>query len=218
MTFLTKSLPKALTFLYMPDEPRAPRYPRILRLGENVHSNPGPGRALPIFVTHEYVDALAPAIDIWCSGPQGFQIERARQERARGHDYWFYNGGRPAGGAITIDAPATDRARPSGPASSTMPAWTSTWTPCTGATTRRSGASHIERMGRSITFDNRGQPNKPIDDQGDIDGDGALVYPGEDVPHPDQNRAFAGPFRRWSWRISGAAPGSAVHRAAAAAG
>ena len=72
-----RSLPNALTFLYMPDEPRPPQYPRILRLADNVHSNPGPGRALPVFVTHEYVDALAPAIDIWCSGPAGLR-HRAR--------------------------------------------------------------------------------------------------------------------------------------------
>ena len=92
----------------MPDEPRAPEYPHILKLAENVHSNPGPGRALPIFVTSAYVDALAPAIDIWCAGPKGFQLDRVAAERARGRQFWFYNGGRPEGGAITIDAPATD--------------------------------------------------------------------------------------------------------------
>ena len=34
---------------------------------------------------------------------------RARaRERAAGRSYWFYNGGRPAGGALVIDSPATD--------------------------------------------------------------------------------------------------------------
>ena len=47
MTFLRERLPRAITFLYMPDEPRPPAYPRILALAENIHSNPGPGRALP---------------------------------------------------------------------------------------------------------------------------------------------------------------------------
>ena len=46
----------------------------------------------------------------------------------------------------------------------------------------------------SITFDNRGQPNKPIDDQGYIHGDGVLLYPGEDVLHPDQDRGIRGPI------------------------
>ncbi len=54
MTFLRERLPRAITFLYMPDEPRPPSYPRILALAENIHSNlalaenihsnPGPGR------------------------------------------------------------------------------------------------------------------------------------------------------------------------------
>jgi hypothetical protein len=45
-----------------------------------------------------------------------------------------------------------------------------------------------------ITFDNRGQPNKPIDDQGYINGDGVLIYPGEDKLHPDQDRGITGPI------------------------
>jgi hypothetical protein len=195
MTFLTQSLPKALTFLYMPDEPRAPQYPRILQLADNVHSNPGPGRALPIFVTHEYVDALAPAIDIWCSGPQGFQIERARQERARGRDYWFYNGGRPNAGAITLDAPATD-------ARATIWAgikhdvrvyfyWHAVhWR----HNSQKRGERTQNVWAETITFDNRGQPNKPIEGQGYIHGDGVLLYPGEDVLHPEQDRGIHGPI------------------------
>ena len=43
MTFLRAKLPRAITFLYMPDEPRPPEYPRIRTLAENIHSNPGPG-------------------------------------------------------------------------------------------------------------------------------------------------------------------------------
>jgi hypothetical protein len=195
MTFLRQSLPKALTFLYMPDEPRPPQYPRILQLAENVHSNPGPGRALPILVTHEYVDALAPAIDIWCSGPQRFQIERAQQERARGHDYWFYNGGRPAGGAITIDAPATD-ARATIWAGIKHDArvyfyWHAVhWR----HNSQKQGERNQNVWAESITFDNRGQANKPTDDQGYIHGDGVLLYPGEDVLHPDQDRGISGPI------------------------
>ena len=143
----------------------------------------------------EYVDALAPAIDIWCSGPQGFQIERARQERARGHDYWFYNGGRPAGGAITIDAPATD---------SRATIWAGIkhdarvyfyWHAVHWRhNSQKRGERNQNVWAESITFDNRGQPNKPIDDQGYIHGDGVLLYPGEDVLHPDQDRGIRGPI------------------------
>ena len=45
----------------------------------------------------------------------------------------------------------------------------------------------------TITFDNRKQPNKSIDDQGYIHGDGVLIYPGEERaasrPGPRHRRA-----------------------------
>ena len=44
-----------------------------------------------------------------------------------------------------------------------------------------------------ITFDNRGQPRKPIDDQGYINGDGVLIYPGEEKLHPEEDRGVPGP-------------------------
>ena len=194
MTFLHEKLPHALTFLYMPDEPRAPEYPRILKLAENVHSNPGPGRALPIFVTSAYEDAIAPAIDIWCSGPKGFRLDRVAAERARGREFWFYNGGRPEGGAITIDAPATD-ARATIWAAFKHDArvyfyWHAVhWR----HNSQKQGNRDQNVWAESITFDNRGQPNKPIDDQGYIHGDGVLIYPGEDTLHPDEDRGVPGP-------------------------
>jgi hypothetical protein len=45
----------------------------------------------------------------------------------------------------------------------------------------------------SITFDNRGQPNKPLEDQGYVHGDGVLLYPGEEKLHPDEDRGLPGP-------------------------
>jgi hypothetical protein len=45
-----------------------------------------------------------------------------------------------------------------------------------------------------ITFDNRGQPGKPVEDQGWINGDGVLVYPGQEVLHPEEDRGIAGPI------------------------
>jgi hypothetical protein len=44
-----------------------------------------------------------------------------------------------------------------------------------------------------ITFDNRGQPGKPVDDQGYLNGDGVLMYPGEDKIHPEEDRGLSGP-------------------------
>jgi hypothetical protein len=195
MTFLREKLPRAITFLYMPDEPRPPEYPRILALAENIHSNPGPGRALPIFVTSTYVEALDSAVDIWSSGPKGFKLDRVASERARGREYWFYNGGRPAGGAITIDAPATD-------ARATIWAafkhdvrvyfyWHSVhWR----HNSQKQGERNQNVWAETITFDNRKQANRSVDDQGYIHGDGVLMYPGEERLHPDQDRGIPGPI------------------------
>jgi glycosyl hydrolase family 123 len=183
-----------MTFLYMPDEPRAPEYERIRKLAENVHSNPGPGRQLPIFVTKGYVKELDGAIDIWCSGPQAYDIRRAIEERARGHDYWVYNGGRPFGGAIVIDAPATD-------ARATI--WACFkhgikvyfyWHGNHWQHNRQKQGDRLQNVwANPITFDNRGQPNKPLSSQSFANGDGVLMYPGEEKLHPEEDRGIAGP-------------------------
>jgi hypothetical protein len=194
MTLLREKFPRLITFLYMPDEPRAPEYPRILSLAENVHSNPGPGRALPIFVTSKYVEPLDAAIDIWCSGPKGFQLDRVARERARGRQYWFYNGGRPQGGAITIDAPATD------PRATIWAAfkhdvgvyfyWHAVhWR----HNSQKQGERNQNVWADSITFDNRKQPNRSPEDEGYIHGDGVLIYPGEERLHPEEDRGVPGP-------------------------
>jgi hypothetical protein len=195
MGLLAEKLPRAITFLYMPDEPDASEYPRILTLAENIHSNPGPGRALPVFVTSKYVEALDSAVDIWCSGPKGFLLDRVASERKRGREYWFYNGGRPAGGAITIDAPATD------PRATIWAAfkhdvrvyfyWHAVhWR----HNAQKTGERNQNVWAETITFDNRKQAKKSIDDQGYIHGDGVLIYPGEERLHPDQDRGVPGPI------------------------
>ena len=194
MTFLRARLPRALTFLYMPDEPRPPQYPRILTLASNVHSNPGPGRALPVFVTSKYVEALDGAIDIWCAGPKGFDVARAATERARGRQFWVYNGGRPEGGAIVIDAPATDARATIWAAFKHDVAVYFYWHAVHWRhNSQKQGERNQNVWAESITFDNRKQPNKPLDDQGYIHGDGVLIYPGEEKLHPDEDRGLPGP-------------------------
>jgi hypothetical protein len=196
MTLLGEKFPRAITFLYMPDEPRPPAYPRIVSLAENIHSNPGPGRALPIFVTSKYEEELDKSIDIWCSGPKGFLLDRVASERARGRQYWFYNGGRPAGGAITIDAPATDSRATIWAAFkhdvSVYFYWHSVhWR---HNAQKQYGDRNQNVWADSITFDNRKEANRSPDDAGYIHGDGVLMYPGEEKLHPDQDRGIAGPI------------------------
>ncbi len=196
VTFLREKFPRALTFLYMPDEPRPPAYPRIVSLAGNIHSNPGPGRALPIFVTSKYVEELDTAVDIWCSGPKGFPLDRVASERARGRQYWFYNGGRPAGGAITIDAPATDSRATIWAAFkhgvSVYFYWHSVhWR---HNAQKQYGDRNQNVWADTITFDNRKEANRSPDDAGYIHGDGVLMYPGEERLHPDQDRGIHGPI------------------------
>lgn len=194
MNFIQSRLPQAITFVYMPDEPGPARFDYIRKVAENIHSNPGPGRKLPVFVTRRYTPALEGAIDIWDSGPEGFDIEQARKEREKGRDCWVYNGGRPAGGAITNDAPATD-------ARATIWAcfkheikvyfyWHGVhWE----HNSQKAGDRRQNVWANPITFDNRGQPRKPIADQGFSNGDGVLMYPGEEKLHPDEDRGITGP-------------------------
>ena len=195
MNFLREKFPNAITFLYLPDEPGRSQYSYIRQLSDNVHSNPGPGKSLPLFVTKHYVKDLDGAIDIWDTGPLGYDITRANEERARGRKYWIYNGGRPAAGAIVIDAPAAD-------GRATM--WACFkhgvdnyfyWHGVHWQHNRQKVGERKQNVwANPITFDNRGQPNKPIDDQGYINGDGVLMYPGEDKLHPEQDRGIGGPI------------------------
>lgn len=194
MTFINASFPRAITFLYMPDEPRPAEFARIRNIADNVHSNPGPGKKLPIFVTHRYVKELDGAIDIWDSGPEGYDVARASSERAAGRDYWVYNGGRPALGSIVIDSPATD---------SRATIWAcfkhgiNVYFYWHGVhwrhNSQKQGVREQNVWAEPVTFDNRGQPRKPIDGQGYINGDGVLLYPGEDKLHPAEDRGLGGP-------------------------
>jgi glycosyl hydrolase family 123 len=195
MSFLQQKLPNAITFLYLPDEPRRSEYNYIRQLADNIHSNPGPGKALPTFVTKHYVKELDGAIDIWDTGPLGYDIARANEEREHGRKYWIYNGGRPAAGAIVIDAPATD---PRATIWACFKHGIDNYFYWHGVHWQHNRQKVGERKqnvwANPITFDNRGQPNKPVDDQGYINGDGVLIYPGEDKLHPEQDRGIAGPI------------------------
>jgi hypothetical protein len=195
MGFLGRELPGARTFLYMPDEPAPSHYPRIRALADNVHGNPGPGARLPVFVTKHWVAELDGAIDVWCAGPQHVELSRVAQERAKGRSYCTYNGGRPQGPAIVIDAPATE-ARAMGWALFKHDFdlyffWHGVhWR----HNSQKPGERNQDVWRNPVTFDNRGQPNKPLRDQGPINGDGVLFYPGEERVHVAEDRGIAGPI------------------------
>ncbi len=195
MGFLSRTLPGALTFLYLPDEPYPAQYPEVRRLAENVRSNPGPGGKLPLFLTKRIIPEFRGLVDIWSVPPQAFDIAAAAAERAQGGRVSFYNGGRPQGPTPVIDAPATE---------ARAIAWAAFkhdvdlyfyWH---GVHWRHNRQKQGERKqdvwANPITFDNRGQPRKPIEDQGWINGDGVLLYPGEEKVHPEEDRGLGGPI------------------------
>jgi len=192
MEFLNKTVPGAMTFLYLPDEPSKQVYPRILKIGENIHKNPGPGSKLPLFVTHECNDALAPAIDMWCSPTEAYKADRATKEMQAGKQVSVYNGHRPHAGSFDYSVPATDpRATMWGCFKFGIPLYFY-W-----------HADHWEHNGQkptdreqniwanSITFDNRKQAGKP--GGGFANGDGVVLYPGQEKVHPEEDRGIVGP-------------------------
>jgi hypothetical protein len=193
--FLDARLPSALTFVYLPDEPSPRQFPYIRRLGENIHSNPGPGRHLRTMVTRRYTPEIEKAIDIWNSPPEGYNIARAKQQREKGRETWIYNGGRPWGGAVVIDAPATDaRALIWGCFKHGIPLYFY-WHGNHWRHNQQKVGNRIQNVwAEPVTFDNRGQPNKPAEDQNYANGDGVLMYPGEEKLHPEEDRGIAGPI------------------------
>ncbi len=195
LSFLGRSFPKALSFLYLPDEPYPTQYPEVRRLAENVRSNPGPGSKLPLFLTKRIIPEFQGLVDIWSIPPQVFDIPAAAAERARGRRVSFYNGGRPQGPTPVIDAPATE---------ARVVAWAAFkhdvdlyffWHGDHWQHNRQKQGERKQNVwANPITFDNRGQPHKPVEDQGFINGDGVLLYPGEEKLHPEEDRGIAGPI------------------------
>ncbi len=195
MAFLGRSFPKALTFLYLPDEPYPAQYPEVKRLAENVRSNPGREATLPLFLTKRIIPEFQGLVDIWSIPPQVFDIPAAAAERARGRRVSFYNGGRPQGPTPVIDAPATE---------ARVVAWAAFkhdvdlyffWHGDHWQHNRQKQGERKQNVwANPITFDNRGQPRKPVEDQGFINGDGVLLYPGEEKLHPEEDRGIAGPI------------------------
>lgn len=195
MTFVQRTVPGALTFVYLPDEPAREQFPMVRAIADRLHGNPGPGAKLPTFLTRRIEPALTGAIDIWSLPPQHVDLRAVAAEQHAGRRAWFYNHGRPNGPALVIDAPATD---------GRVVGWAAFKHRLDGYfywhgvhwrhNSQKQGDRNQNVWADPITFDNRGQPNKPLPDQGFINGDGVLFYPGEDRVHPDEDRGIPGPI------------------------
>ncbi len=194
MEFLAKEYPDAVTFLYMPDEPTEAQYARIRKIAENIHSNKGPGGKLPVFATIDPREELEGAIDVWCVGVGWYNLDVMAEEIAKGRKGWVYNGGRPGGGAVIIDSPATDPREIIWACFKHDIGLYFYWH---GNQWRHNSQKQGERLQNvwadPVTFDNVGQPRKPVEHQGRIHGDGVLFYPGTEKLHPEEDRGIEGP-------------------------
>ncbi len=181
VNYMNVTQPTAAGWIYRPGTPSAPKDPMGWKPVQLVPENAKRGKGgFPLRVED--------------SGPRQYDIKRAEAERARGRDHWTYNGGRPAGGAIVIDSPATD--------ARVMP-WACFkhgvkvyfyWHGVHWRHNRQKQGERIQNVwANPIAFDNRGQPNKPAGSQNFANGDGVLIYPGEEKLHPEEDRGVAGP-------------------------
>ncbi len=189
MTYLEKNFPRARTLLYMPDEPGWEQFDRIRHIADNIHKINGPGKDLPIFITHAYTKELAGAIDIWATVASQYKSLYAAQERLAGREMIYYNGQRSWVGANVIDTPATDpRVHGWATFKAGIPLYfywhANHWyhnqnAPATYERNQNVWAAPLTFVNRLGEFGN---------------GDGVLVYPGEEKLHPGQDRAIEGPI------------------------
>jgi hypothetical protein len=193
MEFIRDSIPEAITFLYMPDEPGPSEFPFIRSVADNIHSNPGPGKDLKILVTHTYTAELDGYIDIWATVPSLLDKERVKIENTKGNQMWFYNGGRPHVGAVINDAPATDiRMIPWAAYKENIGTYFY-WHVCQWYHNSQFGPGSDSPLRKqdiwqnTITFERRPQYNEWAN------GDGVLIYPGRELLHPEEDRGIHGP-------------------------
>ena len=176
--------PDAVTFLYVTDEPPPERFPFIKSVGDLHHANPGPGKSLPMFLTHAPDPRLGEAVDIWCTVTNQYDPEQAAAQKALGRRWWVYNGYRPAAGTQLTDAPAVDcRVTPWACWKYGVELWFY-W---------------FANQWRHNSQAPRGEQNVWADPvtfayDGEYNGDGVLIYPGQDALYPDQDRGVAGPI------------------------
>ena len=165
--------------------------------GERAQSNPGPGGKLPTFVTksirprargrHRHLVRPAP----------GLRHRRPpRRSAPRGAASGSTTAGGRRGRRFLIDAPATDPRVVAGPLQARRGRLYFFWHGVHWQHNRqKQGERKQDVWANPITFDNRGQPTRPPSDQGYLNGDGVLLYPGEEKSAPG-----AGPRDRGAGR------------------
>ena len=151
------------------------------------HTNPGPGKNIPTFVTNKIIPGLKGHVDFWSISAQEWVMnltpEDVASERALGHKLGIYNGFRPGMGAVVSDADAVEFR--------VMPwivwkynidqyfYWSTTFW------------RKLNVFVNPLTYEDR------------INGDGTFLYPGQDALFPEEDRNLMGPLssvRAKNWR------------------
>jgi hypothetical protein len=196
-TWFLNNAPEVERFKYLyPDEPdfKGPTNAKgtgsidtIMTQAKWTHTNPGPGKNIPTFVTNKIRADLKGHVDFWSISAQEWVTEltpeEVASEKAHGRKFGIYNGFRPGMGAVVSDADAIEfRVMP-------WVVWkynidqyfywsTTFW-------------RKLDVFTNPLTYEDR------------INGDGTFLYPGQDALFPDQDRNLAGPLssvRAKNWR------------------
>ncbi len=180
-----------ITFVYLEDEAPASSFPMMRQQSANIKASEGLGKYLPVLATKSYTPDLDGdnLIDIWATTANGYNPARAAIERSHGDDMWFYNGRRPYAGSLDYSAPLTDpRATMWGCFKQGVDVYfywhANHWS---HNSQRWRGMSRYQNMWlEPVTFRNRSGSYG--------NGDGVLVFPGENIMYPEEDRGIDGPI------------------------
>lgn len=178
-----KNAPEITYFWYIIDEPTLPVFDLVKEKASWVKDNPGEGKSLPVFTTSHYVEELSGSIDIWAAY-DGVDLKTLPALRAKGGDYWFYNGNRPRIGSVILEGDGIDyRVNPWILYKYGIKQWfiweTTHWQHNSQGP---KGRLHQNIFINPLTFINNSM------DFGN--GDGILFYPGRMPFYPDEDRGL----------------------------
>jgi len=189
VNWFTANEPDVDYFLYLIDEPGPAMYPWIQDRASWIHDNPGPGSALPVFMTRSPIDDLIGSIDIWSCQAPSYDPTSVADANARGEQVWLYAGNRPQTPSDVMDEYGVAfRLKPWIGHMIDLPRWF-TWESTHWNGNSNEAEPHVDKnvWVNPVTFT-----------EGDAystgNGDGTLFYPGEDASFPAEDRAYPGPI------------------------
>ncbi len=196
VNWFQNNAPNVDYFLYLTDEPSGSQYDWVKTRCDWVHNNPGPGSALPVFVTERVTGDLIGYVDIWGSPTQTYSQVTTAAARARGEEVWPYAAYRPKTPADVIDEwGIAFRLKPWIAHKCDISRWF-TWE----STHWIGNSNELDPGGYKNVWENP-KTFETSDDSSCGNGDGTLFYPGEDYVFPSENRQFPGPIASYRMKM-----------------